>query len=156
MLDADSTTIDVKPLTVGARRELPPRSRMQRALAPLKYAASLVAFLCAICYMLFVGIMQGIGMLAMYLVMPPFMKIVYPSRLGRLHIVFLSLYRKFFLGDDGHSRSIRIDLLASPGFRPYTKLYPFAEMRNGSVGYDRRRGDHALNADGRNRAEDGA
>lgn len=85
----------------------------QKVLQPLKFALALVCFLAVIIYMILVMALQGIGMLGMYLVMPSFMRHVYPQRVGKLHTVFLGLYRRLFLGSDGHSRSIRVDLLAS-------------------------------------------
>ena len=45
--------------------------------------------------------------------MPSFMRLVYPSPLGRVHTCALRLYRRCFMAEEGHSRSIRIDLLAA-------------------------------------------
>jgi hydroxyacylglutathione hydrolase len=89
------------------------RAQLWRLLYPVRYLCTVLAFLTAIFYMMFVGIFQGMGMLAMMLVMPSFMKLVYPSRVGQLHSWFLGTYRQCFMGEDGHSRSIRIDLDAA-------------------------------------------
>ena len=52
-------------------------------------------------------------MIAVDLVFPTFMRLVYPSRLGKVHTWVLGVYRKCALPEQGHSRSIRIDLEAT-------------------------------------------
>ena len=79
-------------------------------LYPLLFGLSVSAFLVGVTYTLLATILQGLGMLVMYLVMPSFMRMVYPSRLGQLHVKFLTLYRNCFGREEGHSRSIRVDL----------------------------------------------
>jgi glyoxylase-like metal-dependent hydrolase (beta-lactamase superfamily II) len=80
-------------------------------LGPLKFLLSLVAFLVVIVYLLCTSILSGLGMLGMSQVMPSFMRLVYPSPLGRIHTMVLGLYRQCFMPEEGHSRSIRIDLV---------------------------------------------
>ena len=84
-------------------------------LYPLKFTASLVFFLVIVIYLLLALLANSLGMLGMSLVMPSFMRLVYPSRLGQVHTMALGIYRRWFVSDEGHSRSIRIDLLASDG-----------------------------------------
>ena len=52
-------------------------------------------------------------MLLMYLIMPTIVRLVYPSPLGKIHTIFLGIYRNCFIAEEGHSRSIRIDLMHS-------------------------------------------
>ena len=66
----------------------------RHAEAVSAYTTALVSFLVLALYMLGVSLLQGLGMLLMYLVFPSFMKLVYPSRLGQLHTVVLGLYRR--------------------------------------------------------------
>ena len=115
MLDAQSATVPVqevgiKPLYAAgsAPAAAPRRVWLRQLLYPLRYCLSLVSFLVVIVYMLFVSIFQGLGMLGMYTVFPSFMRLVYPSCLGKLHSIALSCYRGCFLGEEGHSRSIRV------------------------------------------------
>lgn len=88
------------------------RTVLSCCLAPLKFLLTTLLFLVVVLYMLVVGIFQGLGMLLMSQIMPSFMRLVYPSRLGQLHIVFLGLYRRWFIAEEGHSRPLTIDLLA--------------------------------------------
>lgn len=83
-------------------------------LSPLTFCLLVVVFLTIMAYMLCVSIAQGIGMLCMSLIMPSFMRRIYPSPLGKLHSNVLALYRRRIIGKGGHSRTIRIDLLAHP------------------------------------------
>ena len=59
------------------------------------------------------GFANGFGMLLMYLIMPTIVRLVYPSPLGKIHTIFLGIYRNCFIAEEGHSRSIRIDLMHS-------------------------------------------
>lgn len=112
--DVEAGGLGVKPLYArDVPKQVPLKTRLYAATMPLRYVISLSSFLLVIVYMLFVGIFQGAGMLGMYWVMPSFMKLVYPSRVGQLHSWFLGVYRKCFMGEEGHSRSIRIDLDAA-------------------------------------------
>ena len=89
------------------------KMKLRRVLYPIKFGLSLAGFLTIIVYLLGASIIQGIGMIAMGLVFPTFMRLVYPSRLGKVHTWVLGVYRKCALPEQGHSRSIRIDLEAT-------------------------------------------
>jgi len=91
-----------------------PAKALAVLMAPFKYWLVVIIFLLLVLYMLCVSIAQGIGMLCMSLIMPYFMKLVYPSPLGKIHASALGCYRRWFIGKGGHSRSIRVDLLANP------------------------------------------
>ena len=65
-----------------------------RMIAPFKFVTVVCIFLTILLYMLGVSIFQGLGMLAMSLTMPSFMRLVYPSRLGSIHTWALGLYRR--------------------------------------------------------------
>jgi uncharacterized membrane protein YgcG len=82
---------------------------------PVKFTVAFTLFLSSLLYICGASILQGLGMLGMYLTMPSFMRIVYPTPIGKVHTTFLSLYRMCFINEEGHSRSIRIDLSASTG-----------------------------------------
>lgn len=91
------------------------RQALWKALLPLRFMVALVSFLAVILYMLVVLIFSGLGTLGTYLVMPSFMRLVYPTRLGQLHSIFLSYYRGCFMSEEGHSRSIRVDFEGAVG-----------------------------------------
>ena len=111
-LDVSATTAGDVIRPVADPNPNPAWSLLAPLLRPFAFAAVTVGFLSCIVYMLFVMLAQGLGMLILYLVMPHFMRLVYPSRLGQIHTVALTLYRNCMIGEEGHSRSIRIDLHA--------------------------------------------
>ena len=88
------------------------KSSLRRLLFPAKFILTIVAFLVVIAYMVPVLMLQGIGMLGMMHTMPKIMIYVYPSSLGKIHVLVLWAWRKLSLGDEGHTRSVRIELEA--------------------------------------------
>ena len=88
------------------------KSGLQRLLFPAKFMLTVVVFLIVIAYMVPVMVLQGIGMLGMMHTMPKIMIYVYPSWLGKIHVLVLWAWRKLSLGDEGHTRSVRIELEA--------------------------------------------
>ena len=83
-----------------------------KLLFPVKFTLTVVVFLIVIAYIVPVAVLQGIGMLGLGLTMPKIMIYVYPSRLGKIHVLVLWAWRKLSLGDEGHTRSVRIELEA--------------------------------------------
>ena len=113
-------SVAVEP-TLSNRTELPidhkaPRPAQQqlksKLLFPVKFTLTVVVFLIVIAYMVPVALLQGIGMLGLGLTMPKIMIYVYPSRLGKIHVLVLWAWRRLSLGDEGHTRSVRIELEA--------------------------------------------
>ena len=88
------------------------KSSLRRLLFPAKFMLTIVAFLIVIAYMVPVLMLQGIGMVGMMHTMPKIMIYVYPSWLGKIHVLVLWAWRKLSLGDEGHTRSVRIELEA--------------------------------------------
>ena len=112
-------SVAVEP-TLSNRTELPmdqkaPPRRQQlksKLLFPVKFTLTVVVFLIVIAYMVPVVVLQGIGMLALGMTMPKIMIYVYPSWLGKIHVLVLWAWRRLSLGDEGHTRSVRIELEA--------------------------------------------
>jgi len=104
----------VQPLDAKAatRRGSLLKRSLPKLLWPLKFALTVVVFLAVLVYMLPVMLLQGLGMLAMMYTMPKIMVFVYPSPLGKIHVMVLWVWRKISLGEEGHSRSVRVDLSA--------------------------------------------
>ena len=96
----------------SAKRNQAYNSTLKALSFPIKYALTVVVFLAIICYLLPVLILQGIGMLAMSYAMPKIMIYVYPTGLGKIHVLVLWAWRKLSLGEVGHSRPMRIELVA--------------------------------------------
>ena len=65
------------------------KSSLRRLLFPAKFILTIVAFLVVIAYMVPVLMLQGIGMLGMMHTMPKIMIYVYPSSLGKIHVLVL-------------------------------------------------------------------
>ena len=109
LMQALDVSVSVEPLdarragTPSAKNRL--RDCCHRTVGrPLLFTLALASFLLLSLYMLGVSLLQGIGMLGMYLTFPTFMRLVYPTGLGSLHTMALGIYRRFFLGAEGHSR----------------------------------------------------
>ena len=90
-------SVAVEP-TLSNRTELPidhkaPRPAQQqlksKLLFPVKFTLTVVVFLIVIAYIVPVAVLQGIGMLGLGLTMPKIMIYVYPSRLGKIHVLVL-------------------------------------------------------------------
>jgi len=64
---------------------------------------------------------QGVGMLGMMMTMPAVMIYVYPTRLGMIHVLAFRLLRYFTVPEDGHSRSIRVDLVSTAAGWPFSE-----------------------------------
>eukprot|EP00966_Prymnesium_polylepis_P034065 792003-Prymnesium_polylepis.1 len=84
----------LEPLELRAAKKRDAKSYLRQAAWPVKYVLVVALFLTIIVFMLAVSIAQGLGMLAMSLTMPAFMRLVYPSRIGQVHSAFLGWYRR--------------------------------------------------------------
>ena len=81
--------------------------------------ATVVALLAVLVWVLPSLLLQGIGMLMLYAVMPRVMKHVYPTRLGMVHVYAFRLVHRVAFNSQPHSRSIKVDLVADGTAWPF-------------------------------------
>ena len=104
--------------------QVAPRPRCQGQCGPAVKSwslclATVVALLAVLVWVLPSLLLQGIGMLMLYAVMPRVMKHVYPTRLGMVHVYAFRLVHRVAFNSQPHSRSIKVDLVADGTAWPF-------------------------------------